>query len=356
MKIIGIMTMHRIVNYGSFLQAYGLKKTISSLGYNTRFIDYKYEKTIIEIKKNYLKKIINNINIYMYFQKKKIQKTFKTEYKKYISKYLGVNDEHDYSHGIDTLVIGSDEVFNCLQNYPVGYSKNLFGVGYEDCNVITYAASFGHTDYKKLKEYNIDEEIAKYLNNINKLSVRDQNSYNTIKELTGINSLIHLDPVLISDYDEEIGKVKIEDNNYIIIYAYTGRLTKKEEKYIKRFAKKYNKKIISIGFYQRIADKNLIIDPFEVLAYFKNADYVITDTFHGTIFSIKMQTKFCTIIRESNNNKLSYLLQKLNHEKQQLKSIEDIEKKYNDSIDFTKSNNIIKEEREKTITYLKEYL
>lgn len=68
---VGILSMQRIKNYGSFLQAYGLKKTIESLGHNVEFVDYKYEKTVIvERKKSLYKKILNNINIFKYIKKK----------------------------------------------------------------------------------------------------------------------------------------------------------------------------------------------------------------------------------------------------------------------------------------------
>ena len=90
-----------------------------------------------------------------------------------------------------------------------------------------------------------------------------------------------------------------------------------------------------------------------VLSYIKNADFIITDTFHGSVFSIKMNTKFCTIIRKSNYNKLYYLLRKLEHTKQIVSNVDDIEQIYNKEIDFKNSNSILDLERTKTIDYLK---
>lgn len=112
-------------------------------------------------------------------------------------------------------------------------------------------------------------------------------------------------------------------------------------------------KIISLGFYQEIADKNIVANPFQVLNYFKNADYIITDTFHGTIFSVKMNTKFCTIVRNSNYNKLSFLLKELKHEDRMVNKIDDIEKLYKKEINFKESNEIIKIETAKSMEYLK---
>lgn len=354
MKKVGIMSMQRVTNYGSFLQAYGLMKTIKKIGYEVEFVDYKYEKTIVDNKKkNLFKRILDNINLVNFFKRKNTQKSFKESYKFFLKKYLNIRDERNYYPNIETLVIGSDEVFNCLQTFPVGYSRNLYGKGYEKNNVISYAASFGHTTLKGLKEHKIDDEITSMLKKFKSISVRDENSKEIIYNLTNINPEIHLDPVLISDFNDEINNIKIKINNYIVVYAYSGRLSKREEKYIKKFAKKNNKKIISLGFYQKIADYNLVVDPFEVLAYIKNADFVITDTFHGSVFSIKMNTKFCTLVRKSNYNKLTHLLDKLGHSSQIIKKIEDIETKYIKDIDFKESNTILELEKNKAINYLK---
>jgi len=356
MKNIGIMTMHRVVNYGSFLQAYGLKSLLLSLGYNVQFVDYNYGIQIVNPhKSNIISKIINNKNIINFIIKKKTLNKFKYEYDNHYLKYLGVSN-YNYNPTIDKLVIGSDEVFNCLQEFPVGYSKELFGKNYETIDVISYAASFGHTKLNELKQYNIDQEIGLLLNKFKNISVRDLNSYNIVKELTGTTPFINSDPVLVSDYSLEMSKNKISEKDYIIVYAYPGRLKKQEEKFIKSFAKKHNKKIISLGFFQKIADKNLVVNPFEVLNYFKNADYIITDTFHGCVFSIKTNSKFCAIIRDTNKNKLSYLLTTFKQDSRIVTSLSDIDRLFTVPMNYEDTNKIIELEKIKTIKYLKNSL
>ena len=359
MKTIGIMSMQRIHNYGSFLQAYALKKTIESLGYKVDFVDYHYEKTLVASKnKDIIKKIIRNINIPKYIIKKKSVSVF---HNKFNNEYIPMicNKEYNYNPtNIDELVIGSDEVFNCLQTYPVGYSKELFGKNYENIPVISYAACFGQTNYNRLIEYNIVNEIKELLNNFKAISVRDKNSYDTVVKLIDKKPIINLDPVLIYDYKNEIiDNVNIKD--YIVLYAYSGRLTKYEEKYIKVFAKKHNKKIVSFGMYQRIADYNLTVNPFELFSYFKHADFVITDTFHGSIFSIKAHSKFCAIVRNNkvgNSNKLKDLLSRLALEDRVVSDIKQIDDFYNNKIDYETTDNIINEEKKRTIKYLSQEL
>ena len=355
MKKVGIMTMHRIVNYGSFLQAYCLKKEIERTGSTVEFVDYKFDSQLegIEERKNFIWKLIEHKNIFNYIKYKKHAKKFKNKYDDYLKQYLNVSSNMNYNYNLDSLVIGSDEVFNCMQPYPVGYSKNLFGFGYEKINVISYAASFGNTTYKKLFEYKIDKEIGNMLSKFKSISVRDINSFVIVKKLIKINPKVHFDPVLIGDFSKEINEIdNIKLSNYIVVYAYPNRLLKEEKKYIKKFAKKYNKIIVSLGFYQDIADYNLIVNPFLALKYIKRADYVITDTFHGTVFSIKMNTKFCTIIRNSNYNKLNSLLEELKHLNQEVINLDNIKKIYLENISFEESNRIIESETENTKKYL----
>lgn len=358
MKKIGIISMQRIINYGSFLQAYGLKNIIEkNTDSQVEFIDYKFEKELIEKKddkKSVFSKIKENKTLLRYIRKKIFLKKVSDRYRKDL-KIIGVEKNNFYPE-VDAVVIGSDEVFNCTQAYPVGYSRNLFGKGYEKTDVLSYAASFGYTTYELLKKYRIDKEIGKMLEKFKAISVRDNNSLKIINKLININPQKHIDPVLAYDFENEIKKYKIQERDYIILYTYTGRLSGKEEKYIKKFAQKNNKKIFSIGYFSAIADKNIICNPLFVFSYFKNADYVITDTFHGSVFSIKMNTKFCTIIRKSNENKLIDLLETLGRTDRMIQELQDIDKLYNVEIDYKNTNEIIKKEQINAINYIKKYL
>ena len=359
MKKVGIMSMQRIKNYGSFLQAYGLKKNVENLGYDVEFVDYEYEKTIRTPKrKNIFLKVISNINVLQYIKKKKILKQYDDLFEQKFIPTICKKSNNIRPKDIDCLIIGSDEVFNCLQYYPVGYSRELFGKNYENIPIISYAASFGQTNYELLKKYNIDSEIGDLLKNFKALSVRDDNSFQTVTKLTGIEPFLNLDPVLITNYDDEtIDNVLLK--NYIIVYAYPGRLLKKEEKAIKKFAKKHNKKIVSFGMYQKIADVDITVNPFEIFSYFKYADFIITDTFHGSIFSVKTHSNFCTIVRSGksgNSNKLIDLLNRLKLGDRIITDTYDLERIYNKKIDYKRTDKILENERLKSIDYLKKNL
>jgi len=349
---IGIMSMQRIRNYGSFMQSYCLKNILEQMNNQVSFVDYQEgnpvsdEINLDDIQKLPLKKLI---------KKKIVGAKFAILYNYiWLPKYLNIKRKKCFNKEIDKLIIGSDEVFNCTQSgKTVGYSKDLFGYGRK--NVSTYAASFGYTTIERLKKYKINNEVANMLKELSSISVRDKNSYNIVNELTGIKPEINLDPVLVSNLSK-IKLPKIRTKNYIIIYSYCGRITEEESKYIRAFADKHNKKIISLGYYNSYADKNIVVNPFKMLTYFKNADYVITDTFHGSIFSIIYEKKFVTLIRKTNREKLGDLLERLNLRERELDDLANLEAKISKNIDYKKVNEILKYERKHTLDYLKSNL
>ncbi|MCE2266893.1 hypothetical protein GPX15_05810 [Streptococcus thermophilus] len=85
---------------------------------------------------------------------------------------------------LDCLIVGSDEVFNCIQKNPnVGYSLELFGKDNNAKRLISYAASFGNTTLDKLQAYAKDREISTYLKRFDAISVRDSNSGEIVKKI-----------------------------------------------------------------------------------------------------------------------------------------------------------------------------
>ena len=361
-KKVGIMSMQRIKNYGSFLQAYALKSIIESLENEVEFVDYHIEEPIVKDgvkEKGIIIKGLEALSGKAKISHKVKYILHKKKFNNYLS-LLNITDEYNYNTKIDTLVIGSDEVFNVIQsNKNVGYSLELFGKDNNAKSVVTYAASFGNTTLDKIKKYNKEEEISKLLNNINHISVRDNNSFKIVNSLTKKEPIINLDPVLIYDYMNSslIPSIEIKEK-YMILYAYNGRVSNEEAKIIKKTAKEKGIKVYSIGGSQPFADKFINCTPFEVLAYFKNAEYIVTDTFHGSIFSIINSKPFVTLVRKSKGNsygneeKITYLLEKLKLEDRITYDVKNIDEILSKTINYKNTNEIINEERKKTIEYL----
>lgn len=363
---VGIMSMQRIVNHGSFMQAYALKKMIEELGHEVVFVDFHVGLTID--KKKDLKKQIRHCigKSYIgsiYHKYKSINKNlYKSELE---IKYeqcllmLGVTNEYRYRTCVDVLVIGSDEVFNCIQTNPkVGYSPELFGYKNRANKVITYAASFGSAKLEQLKNFQIDLEISNYLCKIDKISVRDENSKEIVNNLCGVIPEIHLDPVLVGNIENDFA-VKCKEDKYIAVYGYVNRFTDEEGVAIRKYAKEKKLKLISLYGKQTFCDQNIVCRPDEVMGYFKNAEYIITDTFHGTIFSIINEKQFAVFVRSNSNalatnqEKLCDLLIRMQLNTQKVRSLDQLPSILESHIDYGRIKEIRSQQRKRTIDFLK---
>lgn len=364
MKKVGIMSMQRIANYGSFLQAYGLKHILEDLGCEVQFVDYHPGKTLIPADggtgiKRKISKVLDAFSYNAPLKEKIKFIRYKKNYAKNYYPYLGLG-EMNYNSELDVLVIGSDEVFNCVQNNTnVGFSPELFGVGNNAKKVITYAASFGNTTIGKLEKYGVKDKVSLWLKNIDSISVRDKNSGEIVKELTGHEPEYNLDPVLIYDF---IGKCKdipsaVPESNYMILYGYSGRFSKEECEKIRDYANSKGLKIFCIGGVQDACDKFIDCNPFEVIAYFQHANCVVTDTFHGTILSIITHKQFVSVVRSSdygNSEKMTDLLGRLGLETCMISELRDLDFQLNKIIDYESVDEFIETEKMRSNKYLEE--
>lgn len=361
---IGIMSMQRVINYGSFLQAYGLKKTLEKMGHTVQFVDYEIEPPLEDEegknqeKTSVIKRVLNLLSpSYRAYRREQIKmnrsfEVFMNTFRLNYFPKLGLTEKYNICPRLDLLIIGSDEVFNCTQpGDMVGYSRQLFGKDNRANKLVSYAASFGYTTIERLKRFHIDLEIGDYLSRFDALSVRDKNTQSIVEQLTGIKSLQHIDPVLLYPF-EEANDIDIKINNYIVVYAYAGRISDEEARAIRKFADEQNKRIVTLGYYQPFCDEYILASPIEVLAYIRNADFVITDTFHGVVFSIKYQKRFGVIIRESNRNKISDLLDLFDLQGRKIERLEMLSYIVSAEINIGNVQKQIEGERVKAMEYL----
>lgn len=368
---VGIMSMQRILNYGSFMQALSLKRMIESLGHEVVFVDYLPDVCIADIKntkkklKRKIKNIIGRTSTGQRLMSERNGARMPDKQKEFNESYplIGITPYYKYHSKVDILVIGSDEVFNCLQdNRNVGFSMELFGKNNRAKKLISYAASFGNTTYDRLNQYGVCDTVAKYLKRFDSISVRDNNSAELVKKLCGRTPLSHLDPVLAGNLEECEWSAALPTENYIIVYGYARRFTEAEGKAIQGFAKKHGLKTIALCEFQTFCDMNIRCKPHEILAYFKNAEYVITDTFHGSIFSILYHKPFAAFCRtvsdtgETNSEKLTDMLMKLHLENRLVWNLDSLEQILMNSIDYSDADRIRKLEKKRTLNFLKENL
>jgi hypothetical protein len=316
--------MQRVMNYGSFMQAYALKRTVESLGHSVKFTDFRKgtprhlgEKVRTESSVEKLRKIPRILtDPSAFIQKRSFRRRHRECFEFKAWPALGIGRARDYDTNCDLMIIGSDEVFNYTQNHAFGYVPTLFGHGIEARKIIAYAASAGFATIADFENDGMAEVCSAGFKRFSNIGVRDQNTYDIVSRYARNPPVMTLDPTLIYDFTNDERPVSTM-GEFLLIYAYEGRLDSPGEvTAVRDFAASHNLKVVSVGFYHHWCDENLLVEPFELLSLFRQASYVVTDTFHGSIFAIKSRRQFVSLLRGenrwgSNSNKLGFLLAQL---------------------------------------------
>lgn len=292
---VGIVTTHDEINFGAYLQAYSLQKHIESLGCSAELINYKS----MEYKKAELMATYKLKN--PFYLLSTIRKAFKfhkaqRKHMRVSSKLKTINDIN--KQNFDVLVFGSDEIWN-LNNCLGGVIDNYyFGVGLKS-RKISYAVSFGSTSEVRSDQVAIKESLLSFEN----VSVRDKNSEEVMQAIGSLNTTIVLDPTFLVEQVVTEPKIKTK---YIFYYCVNTNV--KLDKEVLALSEKLGIPVIAFGYKNSAFKSRISIDPFEWLGYLKNAEYVVTDMYHGTIFSIKYQKKFIVELTDYRENKLGFLI------------------------------------------------
>lgn len=366
--------MQRIYNYGSTLQAYGLKRLIEGADAEAAvsFVDYTPGDVLVEstqpVAQSTLGRTLGKVREYSSVRAALPDKVrflnHKRGYGKHYFPLVGISSEPNRDLDLDVQVIGSDEVFNCVQsNTNVGYSRDLFGHGSPARRLVSYAGSFGNTTWQKIVDAGIEADLREDFARFERLSVRDRNSAEVVEALTGTAPSINVDPVLAFDYmalEPRIPAGRQVAGRYAVVYGYAGRLDHRENDLLRAWARTHEARILCFGGVQECCDRFVDCNPFELLAYFRDAEAVVTDTFHGTIFAIINHRPFATIIRRSsghgygNEEKLGYLLELLGLSSQRVQDLADVGSILDNPIDWAAVDAVLDAERIRSSAYLSE--
>lgn len=311
---IGIITHYDVHNHGALLQLNALIQVLKK-EFNAEAKALQYDKNYdflgVELKAKY---VLSFKSIKIYFQylfQRGLQLFFFNIKKKRLFESFkrGANLVGEYystCKHMDAIIIGSDEVF-ALHTGP---TPALFGHALPTNKVFSYAGCFGPTTLEDINELHCEALVRSGLNNMIGLGMRDQNSCMIAKSLTNRSATLNVDPVILYGYQSELESLSAPKLcKYLLVYAYETRMNDpKEITMIKEFAKQQGLLIVCAGFYHKWADKNINTDPIELLRYFKFAEMVVTDTFHGCVLSLITQREVAVKLRD-NSNKLLNLLQ-----------------------------------------------
>jgi polysaccharide pyruvyl transferase WcaK-like protein len=311
---VGILTLHNTTNYGATLQAYALWHYLNGLGINVEVIDYRprkvieaYRRHLFELKRR--KPILRNAILWTkmkWFVNKHLKLSLRTVYDQELMKQF----IDDY----DVVICGSDEIWN-IYSPIIGFDSAFFldFIDKTKTKKSSYAASFGFTS--SLKQDDI-QSISKFLPEFSYISVRDSNSKKIVSEIYDGPISKVLDPTfLIQEHYHSLIKPINLTRRYILIYS--NGLNNHHSKIISYLAKKLDLYVISVGVSRfKIANKTIIdADPIEWLNLFKNADFIFTEFYHGTIFSIIFKKQFWVLPHKDKQTKINDLLIDLKLEK-----------------------------------------
>lgn len=310
----GIITHYGVHNHGAILQMNALIKVLrnefnieaqalqfeKNYDFNGREIKAKYEYSIKAIGIYFKYLIEKGLGIFLFNIKKK------TLFDNFKNRENLIGPYYTECGELDGVIVGSDEVF-ALHTGP---TPVFFGHALPSKKVFSYAGSFGPTTIEDVRRLHCEALVAGGINSMKGLSVRDLNSGSIIKELTGKDAKLVVDPVILYGYKKELSNLTNPGlAPYLLVYAYETRLNDPEEyQKILLYAHSKGLKVVCPGFYHKWADKNINVDPVELLRYFKYAQGVVTDTFHGAVMSLITGRELAVKLRD-NSNKLLNLLE-----------------------------------------------
>lgn len=351
----GIITHYDVHNHGALLQLNGLVKVLKGQGINASALQFEksYDFLGLEIKAKY-EISLKSVGIYLKYlkengfgqtlynyKKKKILETFKAQEKL-------VGDYYTECENLDGVVVGSDEVF-ALHTGP---TPAFFGHALPTNKVFSYAGCFGPTTIEEVERLHCRPFVSSGLSNMIGLGMRDQNSIHIAEELTGKKAELVCDPVILYGYEKEMANMTSPmKEKYMVVYSYDGKFEESAEE-IKDYARKHGLKIVSPGFYQKWADVNVNVDPVNLLAWFKSAECVVTNTFHGCVMSIIAETPMAVRLR-GNANKLLNLMTEYEIVDREFGNDNSLEGILSKKVNWTTVKEQVKTRRAQSLDYLK---
>lgn len=377
MKKVGLVTMYDNNNYGSCLQCLATIKILHELGYEPVVIN-RMDKSIVKQtirllrKFQFLYRIVLNPEKGNRFrlsisESRRGYNDISIESKNLISKFIKEyipKENYAYSQlkrkarsdEFLAFISGSDQIWNVSAPYlnPILYLE--FAPNYKR---IAFAPSFGIDRIPNYEKKELSKKINKYLF----LSVREETGREIIKELTAREVPVILDPTLLVEKKKwiEFSEVSTKiEKKYILVY-FLNSPSKLAIEVVKKV--KYQSKLELIILPYKFDDYNDLevykfytAGPKEFVGLINNAEFIITDSFHGVAFSINFNKQFYVVERDygkniKQNGRILSLVNKCGLESRFLKKYDTNISNFN-LINYEKTNIILENERKKAKKYL----
>lgn len=310
---IGLITFHKANNIGAVLQATALLRAIRSAGEDCEIIDFRPNNSVT--RHGFVWDVLRKIKMGLLYSRKKQtnqrQKRFDTFCKKHYAlspkTYWGDGGLEKNPPTYDLLISGSDQIFNTTLS---GTSRSYYLAFASDTPKVSYASSFGREKITPAEEALVREELPKFRH----ISVREKSAGKIIEDLTGKKAEQVLDPVFLLDksaWETHCNrKMSIPHEHYIFVYSMEN--SENLERLAKRLQEETALPVIVVrggGQAGRIfGTEDASCGPAEFLRYIKDADYVVTNSFHGLAFSLLFEKKFFCVAHTTRNARLENLM------------------------------------------------
>jgi hypothetical protein len=369
-KAIGVITYHQSINYGANLQAYALQEVLKGMGYVPEIIDYNnpHMRWASLSRLRWLRHIAwrNIARLLAGTERQERTKRFRQRCMRMSTRqYSDLEALHSDPPSYDAYVTGSDQVWNpFIQGNDPSYFLTFAPVGRRR---ISYAASFGLSRIP-------DQFITRYgewLNQIHYLSTREAEGKRIIKQLTGREAEVTLDPTLLLDerHWREIAVPYDTDEPYILCYHMPG--DKVVDRSINEIARHVSTLmgwgIVSIGqreYMGLVPWRRSVFNagPAEFLGLVQNASFIVTNSFHGTAFAVNYKKPFAIPVNltippeRTRNSRIASLLRMLELEDRLVPAGERMQEGYVPDIDYRRAGMMLQEQRQKSIDFLRDSL
>ena len=291
---IGIITYHRSISYGAFLQTYALNRYLKGLGHDVKVIDYnpahRDNKVCHWYKRFYGFHPQNLINIFHH-----------RCFSDYIRRYLPLTDRsyrtlkelQDDPPPMDAYICGSDQIWNPT-HIGSGFDPSYFNCfGGPHIKRIAYAASFGSSHIPE--KYN--QALCDNVSGLDHLSAREKSACDLVTRITGRQCVHVLDPtLLISDYSELYKPERLIKKPYVLVFSLQDSALFQETLYTVKAAS--GLPFVFVGSHYKLWNyrgRCRFCTPGDWLNLYANAKAVITNSFHGTVFSLKFKKPFISV-------------------------------------------------------------
>ena len=318
---VGVLTMNRIINYGSVLQTYATQYILEKMGCECEIIDYRYpnefhythghRRSPIKFKT----RLSQWLGLKTQWRKVKKFKKFQRQYLHLSREYTSPNDIKRNLPQYDIYMSGSDQVWN--PRYIYEDTTFLMDFVPDGKRIVSYASSFS-TDEIPARSWKMYEKMLRRYQHI---SVREHNGAALVKQLTGREAVVDLDPTLLLSSAEwvDIAPAKrMVKQPYMLIYilTYAVGTIPHLAVMVECLRKELGMQTVLIGKEMDFPCDRVFTDcsPAEFIALVRDADYVLTSSFHGTAFALNFAKPLTAIVADDKDDRIMSLLKRTRNE------------------------------------------